>query len=59
MSNTQFEKLRELAVKRKITVITAIQPPRPLVMSFRAGEPYFGPPTGYEPIFIDYINLLQ
>lgn len=29
MPNTQFEKLRELAVKRNITVITARQPPRP------------------------------
>lgn len=58
MSNTQFEKLRELAVKRNITVITARQPPRPGDISFRPGEPYFGPPTGDETICIDYINLL-
>ena len=58
MPNTILEKLRELAVSRKITVITATQPPRPLVLDFVAGEPNFGPPTGYEPIFIDYINLL-
>lgn len=29
MPNTQFEKLRELAIKRKIFVITASQPPHP------------------------------
>lgn len=51
MPNTQFEKLRELAVKRKITVITACQPPRP-------GETRFERPTGNETICIDYINLL-
>ena len=58
MPNTQFEKLREFAVKHKITVITARQPSRPEDISFRAGEPYFGPPTGNETICIDYINLL-
>lgn len=51
MPNTQFEKLRELAIKRKITVITAIQPPRP-------GETRFERPTGNETLCIDYINLL-
>lgn len=59
MPNTMLEKLREFATKRKITVLTAAQPPRPLVPEYIAGEPYFGPPTGYEPIFIDYINLLR
>lgn len=51
MPNTQFEKLRELAVKRNITVITARQPPRP-------GETHFERPTGHETLCIDYINLL-
>lgn len=58
MPNTQFEKLRDLAIKRNITVITARQPPRPGDMSFRVGEPYFGRPTGNETLCIDYINLL-
>ena len=51
MPNTQFENLRELAVKRKISVITAMQPPRP-------GETRFERPTGNETLCIDYINLL-
>lgn len=58
MLNAMFEKLRELAIKRKITVITARQPLRPGDISFRPGEPHFGPPTGDETICIDYINLL-
>ena len=59
MPNTMLEKLRDFATKHKVTVLTATQPPRPLVLDFVAGEPNFGPPTGYEPIFIDYINLLH
>lgn len=51
MPNTQFEKLRELAVKRNITVITARQPPRP-------GETCIERPSGNETLCIDYINLL-
>lgn len=51
MPNTQFEKLRDLAVKRNITVITARQPPRP-------GETCVERPTGNETLCIDYINLL-
>ena len=51
MPNTMFEKLREFAVNHKISVITARQPQRP-------GEACSERPTGNEPIFIDYINLL-
>ena len=58
MPNAMFEKLRDFAVKHKITVITTRQPPRPGDISFRPGEPYFGPPTGDETICIGYINLL-
>lgn len=58
MLNAMFEKIRDFAVKRKITVITARQQLRPGDISFRPGEPYFGPPTGDETICIDYINLL-
>lgn len=51
MPNTMFEKLRDFAVKHKIAVITARQPPRP-------GETRFERPTGNETLCIDYINLL-
>ena len=58
MPNTMIEKLRDFAVKHKITVITARQQLCPGDISFRPGEPYFGPPTGNETLCIDYINLL-
>ena len=53
-----LEKLRKFVAKRKIAVITARPQLRPGDISFRPGEPYFGPPTGNETLCIDYIDLL-